>query len=291
MRAMWGAVTEVRDRGIVAEHCPHCERITACLLRSVCRGDYVFFVKTTDPVHESSCLCTGCLKAFHCASWRYAAVVPIREAKALPPDDLLARTNPVLAERLRFKEQVGALGGDARFTAAYEHLECLRPGALRSGLLRQLLAWDRLGEEQRALLGEQIGARARAWHFARQVAPGFPAHAGCLTLGVAALVVGLALLWAPPLRDWLWGTVVAVTSLAAAALFSHLLQARRVRRWARRVLIPEAQDGGVALDCFVAVVDDVPGSRHGLTDELWPIKDQLGTIRGVLMAEGKLSGQ
>jgi hypothetical protein len=291
MRAIWGAVTEVHDRGAVAEHCPHCGRITTCLLRSVCRGDYIFFLKTTDPVPESSCLCTACLQAFHSAAWRYAAVVPVGEAKALPLDDLLARTNPVVAERLRFKAQVGDLGGDARFAAAYEHLEGLRPGALRAGLLRELLSWDRLGEEQRAVLGQRIAALARAWHFARQVAPAFPAHTGCLTLAVATLVAALALLGVPALRHWLWGTVTVASGLVAAAFVSHTLQARRVSWWARRVLIPEAQDAAVSLDCFVAVVDDVPGSRHGLTEDVWPLKDQLATIRRVLIAEGEPPGQ
>jgi hypothetical protein len=288
MRTIWGAVTEIRDLGVVAEHCPHCERLMSCLLRSVCRGDYVFFVKLPQALQESSCLCTGCLKAFPCVYWRYAAVVPIEEAKVLPLDDLMARTNPVMAERLQFKEQVHALGGDARFAVAYEHLEAMRPGALRSELLRHLLDWDRLGEEQRALLGQQIGARARAWHFARQMAPGFPAHTGCLTVAAAALVVGLAFLCVPALRHWLWGTVTVAASLIAAASISSMLQTRCVCRWTRRVLITEAQAANLSLDCFVAVVDDVPGSRLGLMEDLWPIKAQLETIRRVLIAEGKL---
>jgi hypothetical protein len=54
------------------------------------------------------------------------------------------------------------------------------------------------------------------------------------------------------------------------------------------VLIPEAQDADVSLDCLVAVVDDVPGSRLGLTEELWPMKEQLQTICRLLVAQGKL---
>jgi hypothetical protein len=239
---------------------------------------------------ERSCLCTGCHKAFPCEhSWRYAAVVPIQEAKALPMEVLLTRTNPLLAERIQFKEQVRALGGDARFAVAYEYLEAMRPGALRSGLLQQLLDWDRLEEEQRALLGQQIAARARAWQFARQIAPGFPEPAGCLTPAVAALVVGLAFLWVLVIRSWLWGTSTAVAAFIAATLVNDLLLKRRVHRWTRMVLVPEAQDANVSLDGFVAVVGDVPGSRLGLTEDLWPIKDQLETIRGVLFADGELS--
>jgi hypothetical protein len=94
MRTIWGPVTEIRDLGVVAERCPQCERIMPCLLRSVSRGNYVFFLKTTVPTTESSCLCTACLKTFPCEQWRYTTVVPTGEAKALPVEDLLPRTNP-----------------------------------------------------------------------------------------------------------------------------------------------------------------------------------------------------
>jgi hypothetical protein len=289
MRSIWGTVTEIRDLGVVAEQCPHCERLEPCILRSVCRGESFLFVKVAKPFRENSCLCTACLKAFPCeSSWRYAAVLPIQEAKSLPVEVLLRKTNPVLAERIQFKQQVRALGGDIRFAAAYEHLEAMRPGALRSEMLRQLLDWDRLEEEKRALLEQQVGARARAWQLARHLAGGFPRTIGCLLLPVAALVVGLAFLSLPAIRGWLWGGVTVVAGLIAATFFSNLLLTRWVCRWTRRVLIPEAQDANVSLDCFIAVVDDVPEWWLGLKEDLWPMKDQLDTIRGVLIAAGKL---
>ena len=53
------------------------------------------------------------------------------------------------------------------------------------------------------------------------------------------------------------------------------------------MLIPEAQYADVSLDCFLAVVDDIPRSpsQRGLTEELSPLKDELEEIRGVLIAE------
>jgi len=288
MRAIWGWATQITDLGVVAEQCPYCERTMPCILRSVSRIHYVFFLETTGLERERSCYCTGCHKAFPSEHWRYAAVLPIQEAKNLPPEDLLARTNPGLADRLELKEQVSALGCDARFAVAYEQLEQLRPGALRKGLLCQLLGWERLTDEQRALLGQHIGGRSRAWRLARQIAPGFPRHAGCLSVAMVALIVGPTFLWVPPLRSWLWGSVLVVAGLIAAALIDQARFSLRVRGWTRKVLIPEAQDTKVSLDCFVAVVDDVPGSRLGLTEELWPMKDQLETIRGVLITQGKL---
>jgi hypothetical protein len=287
MRTIWGPVTEIRDLGVVAEQCPQCERIMPCLLRSVSRGNYVFFLKTTAPTKESSCLCTVCLKTFPSEQWRYTTVVPIGEAKTLPVEELLPRTNPGLAECLRLKEQICALGGDAAFATAYEQLEGMRPGALRSSLLKQLLDWDRMTPEQRTLLGQQIGAHARAWQFAREVAPGFPAH-GCLTAVAAALVVGLAFLWVPALHSWLWGSATVLAAAGAAAFASRVLLTQQVLRWTRNVLIPEAEDANVSLASFLAVVDDVPGSRLGMLEELWPIKVELETVRKALIAEAKL---
>jgi hypothetical protein len=288
MRKFWGAATEITDLGVVAELCPHCARILPCLLRSVCRGHYACFVKTTGPTIERSCLCTACHKSFPGEHWRYAAVLPIGEARALPPEDLLARTNPGLAERIQLQEVIRALGGDPRFAVAYEQLEQMRPGALRAGLLRQLLAWDRLPEEQRTSLAEQVAARARAWQFSQQIAPAFPNETASPAAVVAALVIGPVFLWIPGARSWLWGGATAVAGLVAAWLVGHAIYLRRVRRWTRQTLIPEARDANISLDCLLDVVDDVPGSRLGLMEDLWPMKDQLETIRGELSSDGIL---
>jgi hypothetical protein len=258
-----------------------------CLLRSVCRGHFVFFIKTATPTTERSCLCTGCLQSLPREHWRYSTVVPIRESKALPIEDLLARTNPGLAERLQLKEQIIALGGDACFAVAYEQIETLRPGALRSSFLKQLLDWNELSAEQRSLLGQLIGSHARAWLLACQIAPAFPGHAG-LPAALAAFVVWSAFLWMPAVRSRLWGSITVAAGLLAAALTRQLLVTRKVCQWTRKVLIPEAQEANVSLDCLLAVVDDVPGSRLGMMEELWPMKIELGTIRRVLSAEGRL---
>jgi hypothetical protein len=286
MPKFWGAATEIIDLGVVAEWCPHCAQILPCLLRSVCRGHYACFVKTTGPAVERSCLCTGCHQPFLGEHWRYAAVLPIGEARALPPEDLLERTNPVLAERIQLRELVRALGGDRRFAVAYEQLEQMRPGVLRSGLLRQLLAWDRLPEEQRACLAEQVAARARAWQFSRQLAPAFPHYTLSVAALVAALVMGPVFLWLPGARSWLWGGATVVAGLVAAGLVGETSYSRRVRRWTRRTLIPEARDANISLACLLEVVEDVPGSRLGLMEDLWPMRVQLEAIRGVLTSAG-----
>ncbi len=289
MRSIWGPFTEIRDLGVVAEECPHCERVTPCLLRSVYRGNYVFFMKSAAPTEESSSLCTVCLKTIPCQRWRYAAVAPIRKAKALPIEGLLARTNPGLAERLQLRKQIRALGGDTAFGLAYEQVERLRHGVLRSSLLEQLLRWDKLAVAQRTLLGQSIGDHARAWQFACQIAPSFPRHAGWAWGALAALAIWSALLWAPAVRSWLAGSITLVAGLVAGVLIWQRILTRHVCQWTRRILIPEAQEANVSLACLLAVVEDIPGCHLGMIDDLWPIRNELEAIHRVLSAEGSLS--
>jgi hypothetical protein len=153
--------------------------------------------------------------------------------------------------------------------------------------LAQLLNWGRLSEQQRTALAEQIASQSRACQFARQIASTFPIPPIYLTLGVIALV-GSIFLWLPAARSWLWGSVTVVAGVAAAAFSNHLLLSRKVRQWTREVLVPEAHDARVSLACVLAVVEDVPQTRLGMSEELWPLKAELETIHSVLVADGKL---
>jgi hypothetical protein len=288
MRRLWGPVTEIQDLGVVAEHCPCCERVTPCLLRSLGHGNYVFFVKVLAPTRESSCLCTCCLEGFPSEHWRYAGLVSCREAKKLPMEEVVARTNPTLAERFELKEQIGALGGDTDFAKAFEQLDGLWAGPMRSRLLRQLQTWNRLPQEQRAELGREIEARVRAWHFARRLAPAFPTNSGCLLVALPALVIWSAFLWAPPVRSWLWGSIVLFAGLGAAAFFKHVVLNRRICQWTRETLISEAHQANVSLKCFIAVLEDLPDWPLRRMEDIWPLCVERDTIRGELVAAGKL---
>ncbi len=288
MGILGGPLTEVRELGVVAEQCPCCARVRPCAVRAECRGWRFLFVKKAAAPKTASCLCGTCGMSFPCELWRYPALVPAAEAAALPAEELLARTNPRLAERLQLQEQVGALGGDPRFAAAYEQLEGMQAGELHSLLLQHLLVWECLGEEQRTRLVERIGACSRAWLVARQVAPGFPDHAGLLPAFLAALAVWSSFAWLPVVRDWLWGPLVFLGGCAVAALTAAVLLRRQVRGWTREVLVPAAQRANVSLACFLGVVDDLPGTRQHVMDDTWPLKDQAETIRGVLAADGRL---
>ena len=288
MRSFSGDVIETNDLGVVAEYCPYCDRLMSCLLRTVSRGNYVCFVKMAELSRESSCMCTGCLKTFPGKpNWSYAGVVPIREASSMELDELLTKTNPILADRIHFKEQIRELGGDDRFAVAFDNVDGMRPGRLRSDLMRKLVDWPRMAESQRTELSEHIGALSHAWKFARHIAFGFPVSSGSLPFVAAAMMVGLVLICAFERQSWSWTAVALGAGVAATLVAETILFKRQIRRWTTQVLIPEAQAANVPLDRFIAVVDDIPGRKLPVKDDLWPVKDQLENIRQALIAEGK----
>lgn len=289
MRTFCGAVTEVKDLGVVAEHCPHCDSLKSCLLRTVTQGNYVCFVKIAEELRESSCMCTECLKPFPGKPcWSYAEIVPIRDARNMNLDDLLTKTNPILADRIHFKEQIRELGGDERFVVAYENVEGMRPGRLRSRLQRSLLEWPRLGETQRETLENDIGVLSRSWRFARQMAVGFPTSSGSLAFFMSAPIFGVILIGVIVTHSWGWGGLALASTVIAATILEANLFRRSVGRWTLQVLVPEAQELNVPLDQFVSVIEDIPGNKLGLHEELWPMKNQLQNIRKTLTVAGLL---
>lgn len=289
MRKFYGAVTETNDAGVVVEQCPHCGRCTPCLMRTVSQGNYLCFIKISELLRESSCLCTECLKPFAGKPyWSYAEVVPIRDARQMKLDDLLTKTNPTLADRSHFKEQIESLGGDEHFAAAYENVEGMRPGKLRSRLSQDLMDWPRLDERQREDLQQQIGTLSRAWQFARQMSVGFPTSSGHLSFFLSAPLFGLIVIWMVVTRHWGWGGLILASIVAAATVLESILFKRVVRRWARDVLVQEAEYMSVRLNDFLNVLDDISGAHLGLPEGLWTMKDHLHAIRQTLIAAGKL---
>lgn len=234
-------------------------------------------------------MCADCLKPFPGKPhWSYAEVVPIRDARAMDLNDLLTKTNPILADRIHFKQKIREMDGDERFAVAFENVEGMRPGRLHSKLLESLLEWSRLNESQRDELHKHIGALFRAWQFARHMAIGFPTSSGSVTYFMSAPLFGLILIYMVVTRNWIWGLLALAISVAVASVLESILLKRTVSRWTHQVLIPEAEEANVPLERFVTVVNDIPGNKLGLTEELWPMKHQLENIRKSLIAEGKL---
>jgi hypothetical protein len=207
------------------------------------------------------------------------SVVAIGEAKGLEIEELLTRTNPILAERVQMKELIASLGGDAHFAEAYQQLEEMRRGAVRSRLLEKLLDWERLDEEARIALAQQIADRARAWKFALHIAPGFPSHVGCLPGIVVGLVVWVFFfVLALVVRGRFMISASFLLGFGAAAVTGQFFLTPQIRRWTRAVLIPECGDANVSFASFAEVVDDLAGSTLDRLEPLWPVKLNLETI-------------
>ena len=115
----------------------------------------IVLLRAADPLHRSRrvrgcpCLLRGrqrdrpgnllpVLRLRQRLSMRAMALLRRLAARKPPGSPWRASHGPTRpAERIQRKEQVSALGGDARFAAAYEQLEGMRPGNLHAELLAQ----------------------------------------------------------------------------------------------------------------------------------------------------------
>jgi hypothetical protein len=288
MWVIWGPSSEVKDVGTVAERCPHCGRVSPCRVAAHSQGVHLYFITLASAVTDAVCTCSSCGGQFRCELWRYTDVVPDIEASTLTTEGLLERTNPTLKERLGWEQRLEDHGADPQFTAAVRSVEQLRPGGLRSGLMNDLLRWGQLDGGRRAALVKEADDSARSLQFATSVATRLPGGAGCLVGALLCLAVWSLFLWAPAVRNLLWGGVTVFAGAAVGALVWQAILARRVRRWTREVLVPESRKAGVDLRSFVAVLGDLPApGPHGV-DELRGLKEQEGAIREELRKLGEV---
>jgi hypothetical protein len=243
------------------------------------QGFHLYFITLASAVTHAVCTCSSCGGQFRCELWRYKDTVPDIEASAITMEGLLERTNPILNERLGWERRLDDYGNNPHFMAAVRAVEQLRPGNLRKGLMNDLLRWGQLDERQRATLVRDADESARSLQFARSVATRLPSGAGCLVASLLCLAVWSAFLWAPAVRNLLWGGVTVFAGAVAGASVWQAILGRRVRRWTREILVPESQKAGVDLRRFLAVLGDVPAPGPHCVDELRDLKGQERTIR------------
>src|SRR5262249_16867403 len=159
--------------------------------------------------------------------WRYTDTLPDSEAATVTTESLLERTNPNLKERLQWEQHLVDHGTDPQFTAAVRAVEKLRPGRQRTDRMNDFLRSDQMDEKQRTTLVEDAGKSAGCLQFATSLAPQIPRSAGCLVAALICLAIWSAFLWAPAVRNLLWG---GVTVFAGAALGASIWQAILHRR-------------------------------------------------------------
>jgi len=288
MWIIWGPTSDVKNIGIVAERCPHCRRLAPCRVAARSKGLHLYFIPLVSGVTDAVCTCCACGGQFRCELWKYKDPVPEIEASTVTIESLLERTNPNLKERLAWEQQLDDHGSDPQFTAAVRSIEQLRPGGLRRGLMNDLLRWGQMDERQRVSLARDADQSACSLQFARSVATRLPnAAGGCVLALPICLVVWSALLWAPAVRNLLWGGVTLFAGAVAGAFVWQAILSRRVQRWTREVLVPESQQAGVDLRRFIAVLGELPAPGPHNVDEMRHLKEQEGTIREELRKLGE----
>jgi hypothetical protein len=288
MWVIWGPSSELKDLGIVAERCPHCGRLSQCRIAAHSQGIHLYFISLASAVTSAVCTCMSCGGQFRCELWQYTDFVSDIEAPLFTMEKLLERTNPTLKERLGWEQRLEDYGTDPQFTAAVQSVEQLRPGSRRNGLMNDLLRWGQLNDEGRTALVKDAGESARSLQFARSVATQLPGSTGCLVAVLICLAVWSAFLWAPAVRNLLWGGVTVAAGAMVGTWVWQVILSRRMRRWTTEVLVPESQKAGVDLRRFIAVLGDLPAPGPHRVDELGNLKAHEGTIRDELKKLGEV---
>jgi hypothetical protein len=132
---------------LIADLCPNCQRVTRCHVveRSSVVGGLVFGVPFVLPSSSVSCCCGECGCEFKSQTWDHQKALSPGEAMSLDIEAILSLTNPALREQLALPrlKAVPELGG------AFQLLEQLRPGNLRTALKNALLQWPSFDKGQR----------------------------------------------------------------------------------------------------------------------------------------------
>jgi hypothetical protein len=271
---------------LIADLCPNCRQITRCHVveRVSVVGGVLFGIPLVLPMSSVTCSCGECGFEFRSQSWDHQKTVSPADAVSLDIETILSRTNPLLKETLTLSE----LKATPRLTEAFQLLEQLTPGSLRTGLKHTLQHWPRLDEGQQECFLAEVRDCAEALRFARQMAGRYTTGVvGCLTglLGCVGVWSACLMMLGSPLRLWGW-VVVFAAGLMTGGLLNLLFWSKRDKRWVKEVLLPEAQRSGIRLGTLLAVLEDsVPLQRA--EDELRLLRQLAPTIRNELGSSAK----
>jgi hypothetical protein len=281
MFLIWGPMSGTQDLGVVADLCPRCGIVSRCRVLSETQGMHLFFIPIAANASESLCTCGNCGHLFACESWRYKNILPGSQALGLPLEMLIERTNPALGEKLRWARQREQFGDDPRFEQAFRSLDHLWPGPLKTRLMMDLQAWDKLEEPRRETVARETTESARASAFARSIAPKIPSSAGCAVGISTCLAIWVGLLWIPLFFDGGWVAVggVALAGLLIGARVYQVVLERQIRRWTHEVLIPEGWATGINFPRLAAMLEDLPPPGPRSRDSLCPLQEHAPTLR------------
>jgi hypothetical protein len=272
---------------LIADLCPHCQRITRCNVveQGSIAGGIILGVPLVLPLSTSvSCICGECGFEFQSAFWNHGRTVSPVEAALLDIEALLGYTNPALKEKLTLSE----LETNPRLSEAFDLLERLAPGGLRTALKTALVRWPSLDEGRQGTFLASVGDCARALDFARSMVGRYSfGVVGCLA-GILVCVgvwSGCLLVFGTQLTFRGWAAIF-VGGCVAGGLLSALLWSNRDGRWVVGVLLPEARAAGIRPEALLAVLEG-GGSSQQAEDELNLLRQLAPALRAALAASGK----
>jgi hypothetical protein len=275
---------------LIADLCPNCQRVTRChvIEQGSVVGGLILGIPFVLPSSSVSCCCGECGCEFNSQTWDFRKALSPGEAMSLDIEAILSLTNPALKEQLALLKlkAVPELGG------AFQLLEQLKPGNLRTALKNALLQWPSIDKGQREHFLADANGCAEALRFARLMASRSTIGVvGCLSgiLGCAGVWLGCVIAFGTELRLWGWLGVVG-TGVMAGSLLSGLLWSGRDRRWLKAVLIPEADRAGICLGWLLAILEGSGLSKPG-EDELASLRQLAPAIRAELAASVKAVGE
>jgi hypothetical protein len=277
---------EMKRMALIADLCPNCHQVTRCHVveRGGAVGGLILGVPFVLPTSSVSCCCGECGCEFVSQTWDHQKSLSPGEAKSLDIEAILSLTNPALKEQVTLLRLKGVpeLGG------AFQLLEELKPGTLRTALKDSLVQWPSLDEDVRERFLADANGCAESLRFARHQAGRFRTGVvGCLggILGCAGVWSGCVVAFGTQLSVWGWIGIFGA-GVMAGSLLSALLWSGRNRRWLSAVLIPEADQAGIRLGWLLAVLEGSAPSKVG-DDDLASLRELAPALRAELAASGK----
>jgi hypothetical protein len=161
---IWGEYDSDKTRGIVADRCPYCDRVTTFRVIQRYRVAHVYYIPLGSGKLIATLLCCNeCGEMIVGALENYARVLPKKEAQGLSTEEILQQTNPRLLEALAYRawleEQARTArpadpgAPDPRVTLAFARLADLNPQDPRVLECQSRLAqWSTLAEEAQSEL-------------------------------------------------------------------------------------------------------------------------------------------
>jgi hypothetical protein len=310
-----GEYYSIRVRGIVADKCSNCGRVTTLRVVERYRTAHLYFIPLGFGRQIGSYLkCCECGDKSAGTLENYAKVLPRKMAKGLTTGEVLQQTNPRLAEslacRARLEQDVlearpAAPGApDPRMTLASVRLADLNSQDPRVLEFQDRIAhWNALDAVAQTKLLHAVDAFVNhcesheatvrfLWVMGKRFRSRVSAGQGfgvltflaAVGLGIPAMVFLLQQKEQRPI-----GALVVVLSAAVIAPIAGWWYRRRVhRRFFRSTFVPEADSREVGVALAVSLLQSVDPSDRQISRGVRSLANGLPLLKQVLDAEGRL---